>query len=172
MPELRSRVRRVRAQATPAVQAERPNKRRRRAARNQQPVDENPPVARSAELQEEIRLAEGGGEVGGVVGEVNLEGVGERRMDECDSGARSAEKLLPRGEDEGSAAPLPVQVRAFYAFCIFYSCLLILLGKRVWPFPSVRIVLLHHLSLSNSIDFLRRMQFIWVLCVGTLYFFS
>ena len=126
MPELRSRVRRGRAQATPAVQAERPNERRRRAARNQQPVDENPPVARFAEPQEEIRLAEGGGEVG----EVNVEGIGERRMDEYDSGARSADKLLPRGEDEGSAAPLPVKVRAIYTFCIFYSCLLILLGKR------------------------------------------
>ncbi|URE34040.1 CK1 includes the casein kinase 1 kinases [Musa troglodytarum] len=110
MPELRSGVRRGRAQATPAVQAERPNKRRRRVARNQQPVNENLPVTRSAEPQDEIRLAEGGGEVGGVVGEVNLEGVGERRMDEYDSGARSADKLLPRGEEEGNAAPLPVQV--------------------------------------------------------------
>ncbi|URE34038.1 CK1 includes the casein kinase 1 kinases [Musa troglodytarum] len=111
MPELRSGVRRGRAQATPAVQAERPNKRRRRVARNQQPVNENLPVTRSAEPQDEIRLAEGGGEVGGVVGEVNLEGVGERRMDEYDSGARSADKLLPRGEEEGNAAPLPVKVQ-------------------------------------------------------------
>ncbi|RWW82617.1 hypothetical protein BHE74_00008934 [Ensete ventricosum] len=110
MPELRSGVRRGRAQATPAVQAERPNKRRRRAARNQQPVHENPPVTRSAKPQDEIRLVEGGGEVGGVVGEVNLEGVGERRMGEYDGGARSADKLLPRGEEEGSTAPLPEKV--------------------------------------------------------------
>ncbi|KAJ8458576.1 hypothetical protein OPV22_031502 [Ensete ventricosum] len=111
MPELRSGVRRGRAQATPAVQAERPNKRRRRAARNQQPVHENPPVTRSAKPQDEIRLVEGGGEVGGVVGEVNLEGVGERRMGEYDGGARSADKLLPRGEEEGSTAPLPEKVQ-------------------------------------------------------------
>lgn len=115
MPELRSGVRRGRAQANPVVQADRPNTRRRRAARNQHPVDENPPVTRSAERREEIRLAEGGGEVGGLVGEENLEGVGERRMDEYDSGARSADKL-PGGEEEGSTAPLPEKVRSFLCF--------------------------------------------------------
>ncbi|CAL9049742.1 casein kinase 1-like protein HD16 isoform X1 [Musa acuminata AAA Group] len=109
MPELRSGARRGRAQANPVVQAERPSTRRRRGARNQQqPVDENPPtLTRPAERREEIGLVEGRGEVGG---EENREGVGERMMNDCDSGAKSGGKL-PGGEEEGSTAPLPEKVQ-------------------------------------------------------------
>ncbi|XP_074574101.1 casein kinase 1-like protein HD16 [Curcuma longa] len=103
MPELRSGARRGRAQANPVVQAERPKTRRRRTARNQQPVGENPPA-------EEIGQVEGRGEVGGLAGEEIQEGVGERKMNDYNSGAKSADKLAG-GEDEGNAAPLPEKVQ-------------------------------------------------------------
>ncbi|XP_020087890.1 casein kinase 1-like protein HD16 [Ananas comosus] len=102
MPQLRGDARRGRAQPNPIVQAERPsNTRRRRAAAAA--------VTRSLERKEEIELAEGGDEVGGEENKEG-EGVGERRMDEFDSGARSADKL-PGAEDEGSTAPLPEKVQ-------------------------------------------------------------
>ncbi|XP_074575007.1 casein kinase 1-like protein HD16 [Curcuma longa] len=111
MPELRSGARRGRAQAKPVVQAEQPKTRRRRTARNQQPVGENPPpLRRSAERAEEVGLEEGRGEVGGLAREDNREGVGERKMNDYDSGARSADKVAG-GEDEGNAAPLPEKVQ-------------------------------------------------------------
>ncbi|RRT63254.1 hypothetical protein B296_00001537 [Ensete ventricosum] len=118
MPELRSGARRGRAQANPVVQAERPSTRRRRGARNQQqPVDENPPpLTRPAERREEIGLVEGRGEVGG---EENREGVGERMMNDCDSGARSGGKP-PGGEEEGSTAPLP-EKQFVPSVCIFFD---------------------------------------------------
>lgn len=103
MPELRSGARRGRAQANPVVQAEQPKTRRRRTARNQQPVGENPPA-------EEIGQVEGRGEVGGLAGEEIQEGVGERKMNDYHSGAKSADKLAG-AEDEGNAAPLPEKVR-------------------------------------------------------------
>ncbi|EHA8590353.1 hypothetical protein COCNU_scaffold017399G000030 [Cocos nucifera] len=107
MPELRSGVRRGRAQANPIVQAERPTAaRRRRTARNEALlVDENL-VNTSAEPREGIRLLEGGDEVGALVGEEIKVGIGERKMDDYESGAKSADKL-PGGEDEGSTAPFP-----------------------------------------------------------------
>lgn len=104
MPQLRGDARRGRAQPNPIVQAERPSNTRRRrsaAARNA--------VTRSLERREEIELVEGGDEVGGEENEAD-EGVGERRMDDFNSGARSADKL-PGAEDEGSTAPLPEKVR-------------------------------------------------------------
>ncbi|RWW04836.1 hypothetical protein GW17_00031919, partial [Ensete ventricosum] len=107
-------VRRGRAQANPVVQAERSSTRRRRAARNQQSVDQNPPATRSPERRAEIGLVEGRGEVGGLGGEEKLEEVGEKKMNDCDSGARSPDKL-PGGEDETSTAPLPEKVRHLYA---------------------------------------------------------
>lgn len=117
MPELRSGVRRGRAQAKPVVQAEQPKTRRRRTARNQQLVGENPPLRRSAERAEEVGLEEGRGEVGGLAGEENQEGVGERKMNDCDSGARSADKVAG-GEDEGNAALLPEKVRPLPIFSL------------------------------------------------------
>lgn len=110
MPELCSGVCRDRAQANPVVQAERPSTRRRRVARNQQPVGQNPPATRSPERREEIGLVEDRGEVRGLGGEEKLEEVGERKMNDYDSGARSPDKL-PGGEDETSTAPLPEKVR-------------------------------------------------------------
>ncbi|XP_074583882.1 casein kinase 1-like protein HD16 isoform X1 [Curcuma longa] len=110
MPELRSGARRGQAQVNPVVQAERPKTRRRRLARNQQPVDENPPLRKSAERSEDIVLVEGRGEVGEFAGEENQEEVGERKMNDCDSGAKSADKLAG-GEDEGNTTPLPEKVQ-------------------------------------------------------------
>lgn len=110
MPELRSGGRKGQAQVNPVVQAERPKTRRRRLARNQQPVDENPPLRKSAERSEDIVLVEGRGEVGEFAGEENQEEVGVRKMNDCDSGAKSAEKLVG-GEDEGNTTPLPEKVR-------------------------------------------------------------
>lgn len=117
MPELRSGVRRGRAQANPIFQAERPTAgRRRAAARNKAPPVDKSPVNTSSEPREEIRILEGGDEVGGLVGQEIKEGVGERKMDDYDSGAKSADKL-PGGEDEGSTAPLPEKVDPFPFSC-------------------------------------------------------
>ncbi|XP_042385456.1 casein kinase 1-like protein HD16 isoform X2 [Zingiber officinale] len=110
MPELRSGARRGQAQVNPVIQAERPRTRRRRLARNQQPVDENPPLRKSAERSEDIVLVEGRGVVGEFAGEENQEEVGERKMNDCDSGAKSADKLAG-GDDEGNTAPLPEKVQ-------------------------------------------------------------
>lgn len=120
MPELRSGSRRGQAQPNPVVQNERPaagvNRRRRAPARGRQPAEEIVVV----EPKEEVGLAEGVGEIGGIGGgEENREGVGER-MDEFDSGAKSADKL-PGGEDEGNTAPLPEKVCLFLCICFDVS---------------------------------------------------
>uniref|UniRef100_A0A5B6ZZ22 non-specific serine/threonine protein kinase n=1 Tax=Davidia involucrata TaxID=16924 RepID=A0A5B6ZZ22_DAVIN len=116
MPVLRSGVRRGRA----AKQQPNPNPiegeaiatrtRRRRAAaapKNDQPIDENiVPAAAPAEdrvLEEPLRVGGGGGGA-------EREEVGEKPMDDNDSGGRSAEKVHA-GEDEGSTAPLPEKVQ-------------------------------------------------------------
>ena len=130
MPVLRSGARRGRAAK------QQPNRnpiegeaiatrtRRRRAAaaappKNDQPVNENVVAAaapaeeaREAEnkvLEEPLRLG-GGGRVG-------REEVGEKPMDDNNSGARSAEKAHA-GEDEGSTAPLPERVRLVDLHCV------------------------------------------------------
>ncbi|XP_072997215.1 casein kinase 1-like protein HD16 [Typha latifolia] len=107
MPELRSGARRGRANPNPIATEERVTKRRRRAARSKQTCDEIV-VTKSAERNEEIGLLEGGGEIGEEKKDEE-EGVGERKMDEFDSGARSADKIAG-AEDEGSIAPLPEKV--------------------------------------------------------------
>ncbi|KAG9449124.1 hypothetical protein H6P81_009089 [Aristolochia fimbriata] len=108
MPVLRSGARRGRAQQQPVVvDAERvnvPNRRRRTAKNNLKgPIDENivrecGTLTRSCE----VRLSEPAGEF--------LEEVGEKNMDDYDSGAKSAEKVAPV-EDEGSTVPLPEKVQ-------------------------------------------------------------
>ncbi|XP_020585093.1 casein kinase 1-like protein HD16 isoform X1 [Phalaenopsis equestris] len=57
------------------------------------------------EAKEEIGLLEGVGEVGEIEEEVR-----ERKMNEFDSGARSADKV-PGAEEEGTTAPLPEKVQ-------------------------------------------------------------
>ncbi|XP_039122172.1 casein kinase 1-like protein HD16 isoform X2 [Dioscorea cayenensis subsp. rotundata] len=113
MPELRSGPRRGRAQPNPVVQSERRGaagaaRRRRPATRGRQAAEEIVVV----EPKEEVGLPEGVGEIGALGGgeEENQEEVGERRMDEFDSGGKSADKLAG-GEDEGSTAPLPEKVQ-------------------------------------------------------------
>ena len=81
-------------------------------------VNENR-VNTSAELKEENRCLEGGGEVGGLVGDEIKEGVSKKKMDDFDSGARSADKI-PGGEDEGSMALLLKKVDLF-PFLLFVS---------------------------------------------------
>ncbi|XP_073007038.1 casein kinase 1-like protein HD16 isoform X1 [Typha latifolia] len=100
MPELRSGVRRGRAQANPVVQAEGPTTRRRRAARNKKTIVDEEPVIREIDVREDE----------GLVREENREGVGERKMDDYGSGAKSGDKVLG-GEDEGSTAPIPEKVK-------------------------------------------------------------
>ncbi|MQM02474.1 hypothetical protein Taro_035236 [Colocasia esculenta] len=112
MLELRSGARRGRAapQSNPIAGAERAAAagaaRRGRAARNRKGVNEGK-VVKSAE-KEAAKFLERGGEFLG--GEGNKEGVGEKKMDEFDSGGKSAEKL-PGPEDEGNTAPLPEKVQ-------------------------------------------------------------
>ncbi|KAF8393432.1 hypothetical protein HHK36_021676 [Tetracentron sinense] len=110
MPELRSGVRRGRAAQAIPIEGERviPRARRRRTAKNNQPIDENivrvsVPTA-SLQAQEEERVVEEAG-VGG-----DKEEVGEKNMDDKDSGGRSIDKALG-AEDEGSTAPLPEKVQ-------------------------------------------------------------
>ncbi|XP_058074199.1 casein kinase 1-like protein HD16 isoform X2 [Magnolia sinica] len=131
MRELRSGVRRGRVQQQQPIPigGERltARTRRRRSVKNRQDqepataaaaVDVNNNIARdfggptrSFEAKEEARFLEGGGDFGGLdlVGEAK-EGVGEKKMEDFDSGARSAEKV-PAAEDEGSTAPLPEKVQ-------------------------------------------------------------
>ncbi|XP_059457850.1 casein kinase 1-like protein HD16 [Corylus avellana] len=126
MPVLRSGARRGRA----AAKQQQPNPigvgegiatrtRRRRAAaaaannnnnndninnKGQRGVNENVVVAAAAkEEEEEVRGLEGGGGA-------EKEGVGEKQMDDFESGGKSNDKA-PVGEDEGSTAPLPEMVQ-------------------------------------------------------------
>ncbi|XP_010249521.1 PREDICTED: casein kinase 1-like protein HD16 isoform X1 [Nelumbo nucifera] len=123
MPELRSGVRRGRAAAQPnAIGGEKviPKTRKRRTAKNKQPIDENivkgTVPSPSLQAKEEEKVLEEGGVAGGVGGDLvglvraEEEGVGEKQMDDYDSGARSADKA-PGAEDEGSTAPLPEKVQ-------------------------------------------------------------
>ncbi|KAJ6830957.1 casein kinase 1-like protein HD16 isoform X1 [Iris pallida] len=123
MPVLRSGARRGRANPNPDPVAppERP-RRRAAAARNRRTAaalaaaegKEEDLIANAggeeeaAAAGEEVRLLEGGGEIGG--GREDEEGIGERRMDDYDSGGKSAGKLAG-GEEEGGAAPLPEKVQ-------------------------------------------------------------
>ncbi|MQM02845.1 hypothetical protein Taro_035615 [Colocasia esculenta] len=117
MPELRSGARRGGA-APPnqRIQAEGPaavgTARRGRIARNRRAANENKATG-TAEANEEIKFIEEraeflGGE--GKGGREDKEGVGERKMVDNDSGARSAEKP-PGAEDEGNTTPVPDKVQ-------------------------------------------------------------
>ncbi|XP_042498035.1 casein kinase 1-like protein HD16 isoform X2 [Macadamia integrifolia] len=114
MLELRSGVRRGRAAQPKPIGDEKviTKTRRRRTTKNKQPVDENilkgsvPTTSQKA--KEEARILKEGG-VGRGVG-VGGEEVGEKKMDDYDSGGRSADKA-PGAEDEGSTAPLPEKVQ-------------------------------------------------------------
>ncbi|KAK9282472.1 hypothetical protein L1049_005390 [Liquidambar formosana] len=129
MPVLRSGVRRGRAakQPNPIEEGEAiaTRTRRRRAAaaaprnKQQRPVDENVVAAAAAaaplqakeEAERGLKEARGvGGIGGGARGGVEKEEVGEKQMDEFDSGGKSADKGHA-GEDEGSTAPLPEKVQ-------------------------------------------------------------
>ncbi|KAG2722855.1 hypothetical protein I3843_02G124200 [Carya illinoinensis] len=126
MPVLRSGARRGRAAAKQQQQQPSPNPieveeaiatrtRRRRAAAaaannknnnkqqlHQRGVDENV-VLPETEEKENLGLEEGGGRA-------EKEEVGEKEMDDYDSGGRSNDKVHA-GEDEGSTAPLPEKVQ-------------------------------------------------------------
>ncbi|KAJ6811807.1 casein kinase 1-like protein HD16 isoform X1 [Iris pallida] len=113
MPELRSGTRRDRTNPNPAPVAppERP-RRRAAAARNRRtaasaPAEDLIANAGGEAAGTEVRILEGGGEIGGGVDE---EGIGERRMDDYGSGGKSADKFAG-GEEEGCAAPLPEKVQ-------------------------------------------------------------
>lgn len=112
MPELRSGARRGRgAPSNPVVQAEGPSaagtSRRGRVARSRRAANENR-VGRSVEAEEIKLLEERGNLFGGETKGEEEEGGGERRMEDYDSGARSADK--PPAAEEGSTAPLPDKV--------------------------------------------------------------
>ncbi|KAF5466538.1 hypothetical protein F2P56_016457 [Juglans regia] len=97
-----TRTRRRRAAAEAANNTINNNKQRQ----HQRGADENVVVAR-AEEKEKLGLEERGGGGGG--GAEEEEEIGEKQMDDCDSGGRSNEKVHA-GEDEGSTAPLPEKV--------------------------------------------------------------
>lgn len=124
MRELRSGARRGRAQQQQPIavvvgQGVAANTRRRRTPKNnrqaaQEPaaVDENIAVrdcgpTRSLEAKEEARLLEGVGDFGGERKEL----VEEKKMEDQDSGGKSADKVAA-GEDEGSTTPIPEKVCA------------------------------------------------------------
>ncbi|XP_043720209.1 casein kinase 1-like protein HD16 isoform X2 [Telopea speciosissima] len=122
MPELRSGVRRGRAAQPNPIGGERliTKTRKRRTAKNKQPIDENivrgcVPTTSQQAKEEKKTLEEGGvgggawADFGGLVG-ASKEEVGEKKMEDYDSGARSADKA-PGAEDEGSTAPLPEKVQ-------------------------------------------------------------
>ncbi|KAF8407093.1 hypothetical protein HHK36_006218 [Tetracentron sinense] len=114
MPELRSGVRRGRATKPIAIEEERviSRTRRRRTAKNNQQIGEN--IVRVSvptpllQVEEEERVVEEVG-VGEMVG-VDKEEVGEKQMEDHDSGGRSIDKA-PGAEDEGSTVPLPEKVQ-------------------------------------------------------------
>ncbi|WOL14142.1 casein kinase 1-like protein HD16 [Canna indica] len=116
MPELRSGPRRGRAQQNPVVKATRgaataTRKRRGSAAARDAETGHDNALTRPTQREEGIGLVEDGGEVGRVgVKENREEQVGGKRMDEFESGGRSADKL-PGAEDEGNTAPLPEKVQ-------------------------------------------------------------
>ncbi|XP_010267169.1 PREDICTED: casein kinase 1-like protein HD16 isoform X2 [Nelumbo nucifera] len=122
MPELRSGVRRGRAAQPNPIGGEGviAKGRKRRTAKNKQAIDKNivkasVPTASLQAKEEGKVLEEGGvarglaGDLGGLVG-AKEEEVGEKQMDDFDSGARSADKA-PGAEDEASTAPLPEKVQ-------------------------------------------------------------
>ncbi|XP_077209940.1 casein kinase 1-like protein HD16 isoform X1 [Tasmannia lanceolata] len=104
MPELRSGVRKGRAQKPILQERLKPKTRRRRSGKNKEPVDENNIVK-----EEEVRVLGGGGDFVDLVGEEKEE-VGEKKMEDYDSGGRSADKVQG-GEEEGSTAPIPEKVQ-------------------------------------------------------------
>ena len=137
MPVLRSGARRGRA----AAKQQQPNPievgegiatrtRRRRAAaaaannnninnKGQRGVNENVVVAAAAkEEEEEIRGLEGGGGA-------EKEEVGEKQMDDFESGGKSNDKA-PVGDDEESTVPLPEKVWAFSLFDFIFTLLTVL----------------------------------------------
>lgn len=132
MPVLRSGVRRGRP-AGAANQQERreanpiegeaiaTRTRRRRAAaevpknRQQPAIDENLAAAQVRAKEEDGRRLDETC-VGGAGGAQNDE-VGKKKMDDFDSGGRSAEKPHA-GEDEGSTAPLPEKVWSLVIFVL------------------------------------------------------
>ncbi|KAF3450696.1 hypothetical protein FNV43_RR06785 [Rhamnella rubrinervis] len=107
-----TRTRRRRAAAAAAVPKNNNNKQQEQQLQQQQQLqvaDENVAVAAPAAKEEENRGFEeafGGGGGGGA----EKEEVGEKPMDDYDSGARSKDKINA-GEDEGSTAPLPEKVQ-------------------------------------------------------------
>lgn len=125
MPVLRSGARRGRANSNlnpVAAAVAQPRNRRGATARNRRGAaavaavvaDERNPALNDEELnpkEEEIVLLEGGEDN-------NEEGVGERRMDDFDSGGKSADKVI--GVEDESAAPLPEKVRFFFKKKLFF----------------------------------------------------
>ncbi|XP_061367501.1 casein kinase 1-like protein HD16 isoform X1 [Gastrolobium bilobum] len=105
-----TRTRRRRAAAAAAATVPKNNKQQQQ---QQAVVNENVVVVpekeeENRELDEAVR--DGGDVGGGGVGGGEKEEVGEKQMDEFDSGARSNDKANA-GEDEGSTAPLPEKVQ-------------------------------------------------------------
>lgn len=98
-------TRRDRGQPNQIVLPEKPTTRatRRIGLQNRNPCHEKVLI----EAKEEILLLEGVGKVGEI-----KEEIGEIKMNEFDSGARSADKI-PIAEEEGTTAPLPEKVSAY-----------------------------------------------------------
>ncbi|XP_041002059.1 casein kinase 1-like protein HD16 [Juglans microcarpa x Juglans regia] len=92
-----TRTRRRRAAAAAAN-----NKKNNKQQLHQRGVDENV-VLPETEKKDNLELEEGGGGA-------EKEGVGEKQMDDYDSGGRSNDKVHA-GEDEGSTPPLPEKVQ-------------------------------------------------------------
>ena len=90
------------------------NEKRLQEGSNQQPPPVNDTVAAAVANPEEHRVPKGGfefgvGEVGGAAGGAKKEEIGDKKMDDHDSGAGSNDKAHAV-EEEGSTAPLPEKV--------------------------------------------------------------
>ncbi|XP_023514196.1 casein kinase 1-like protein HD16 isoform X2 [Cucurbita pepo subsp. pepo] len=91
------------------------NEKRLQEGSNQQPPPVNDTVAAAVANPEEHRVPKGGfefgvGEVGGAAGGAKKEEIGDKKMDDHDSGAGSNDKAHAV-EEEGSTAPLPEKIQ-------------------------------------------------------------
>ncbi|KAK7255447.1 hypothetical protein RIF29_28857 [Crotalaria pallida] len=106
-----TRTRRRRAAAAAAAVVPKDNNKQEQKQQKQQAVVNEkvavPEKEKEAEEEEEARA--GGGQGGGGAADKKVE-VGEKQMDDVDSGARSQDKANA-GEDDGNAAPLPEKVQ-------------------------------------------------------------
>lgn len=120
-----TRTRRRRKAAAAVEVVPNTNEKQLQEGNDQQPPPVNDKVAAAVATPEEHRVPKEGfrvrggdefgvGEVGGAAGGAKKEEIGEKKMDDHDSGAGSNDKAHAV-EEEGSTAPLPEKVSSYTA---------------------------------------------------------